>query len=56
MLVKELKEYLENFADNTPVQFTDVCGNWIFDIYTIEFDDSCVTLVGDEINYSESEE
>ena len=56
MLVKELKEYLQNFADDIPVQFTDVCGNWTFDIYNIEFDDSSVTLVGDEIMYNDCEE
>lgn len=55
MTVKELKELLKNFADDIPVQFTDVCGNWLFDIYQLEFDDSSVTLVGDEVRYMEEE-
>lgn len=55
MIVKELKEILENFADDVVIQFEDVCGNWTFDIYQIDFDESHVVLVGDEVNYSEVE-
>ena len=55
MLVKDLKECLEHFADDVVVQFEDVCGNWTFDIYQVEFDESHVMLVGDEIRYLEEE-
>ena len=55
MLVKDLKECLEHFADDVVVQFEDVCGNWTFDIYQVEFDESHVMLVGDEIKYEDED-
>lgn len=55
MLVKDLKECLEHFADDVIVQFEDVCGNCTFDIYQVEFDESHVMLVGDEIRYEDED-
>ena len=53
MKVKELKEYLSKYPDHWEVLFEDVCGNWTFDIYNVEFDEGKVYLVGDEIREEE---
>lgn len=56
MLVKELKEYIQNLPDNSPIQFEDVCGNWTFDLYSVEFDKTKAIIIGDEILYEDYEE
>jgi hypothetical protein len=55
MLVKDLKDCLSHFADDVPIMFEDVCGNSTFDIYQVEFDESHVMLVGDEIRYEDED-
>lgn len=49
MKVKEIKDYLRNMPNDASVIFTDVCGNWFFDIYNLELDDNGkVYIIGDE--------
>lgn len=48
MKVQELMEYLKGVNPHKEIKFTDVCGNWVFYLYTVEQDENVVYIVGDE--------
>ena len=48
MKVKELITLLNYCERNKEVRFTDVCGNWEFELYELSEDDGKIYIVGDE--------
>lgn len=48
MTVGELLSYLKNYSADKEIKFTDVCGNWEFDLYNVEEDENGLYIVGDE--------
>lgn len=48
MIIEELMDYLKQLPPSKEVKFTDVCGNWEFDLYQVLQDEKCVYIVGDE--------
>ena len=48
MKVQELMEYLKELNPQSDIKFTDVCGNWEFELYNVEYDENSAYIVGDE--------
>lgn len=48
MTIRELLDYLKKYPKDAEIQFTDVCGNWEFDLYNVESYDGKIYIVGDE--------
>lgn len=48
MKIKELITLLNYCEKAKEVKFTDVCANWVFDIYEVSEDGNIIYIVGDE--------